>query len=444
MANKTFVSNGTFTVADNDAVAFGASVAGTEIVKILSGVTGVKLDANFEQIVLSGNLSTYKFLVVSGTGLQILATDGTTVIATVPNLNQVVKLVFADGFTPLEQTGSTAFKLGASSSVSTSTAGALTPTLSTGYTVSEFASAVGGIVASETITVSDSTSAINTDLALGASSVLLTNAAKIDIIDSSNNTDSVTKAQADTFITNGVKFASTDALTVTGINGATEEAAALTAYTKVTLGGTSVTLDASDNAWSIATGDLATAINATNGIKFASTDALTVTGITEEATALTTYTKALIGGTSVTLDASDNTWSISASDLSTATGATAGIILATGDVVTITGITTNGGQVIASSFQAGNDRIALSDGTFTLAGTAGDAAIGSDFLSVTSESALTGGSIAGATNTAKIIFLQDTGTLYYNSDGATAGGLTEMLHLLGVSTLANTDFDIIA
>jgi hypothetical protein len=159
---------------------------------------------------------------------------------------------------------------------------------------------------------------------------------------------------------------------------------------------------------------------------------------------LTTYTKALIGGTSVTLDASDNTWSISASDLSTATGATAGIILATGDVVTITGITTNGGQVIASSFQAGNDRIALSDGTFTLAGTAGDAAIGSDFLSVTSESALTGGSIAGATNTAKIIFLQDTGTLYYNSDGATAGGLTEMLHLLGVSTLANTDFDIIA
>ncbi len=185
MANKTFVSNGTFTVADNDAVAFGASVAGTEIVKIQSGVTGVKLDANFEQIVLSGSLSTYKFLVVSGTGLQILATDGTTVIATIPNLNQVVKLVFADGFTTLTQTGSTAFKLGASSAVSTSAAGAPTPpvTLLTGYSVSDFATAVSGIVVSETITVSDTASAISTDLGLGATSVLLTNAAKIDFID---------------------------------------------------------------------------------------------------------------------------------------------------------------------------------------------------------------------------------------------------------------------
>jgi hypothetical protein len=55
--NKTFVSNNTLTIADNNTDAFGASVAGTEIVKIQSGVTGVKLDANFEQIVLSGNLN---------------------------------------------------------------------------------------------------------------------------------------------------------------------------------------------------------------------------------------------------------------------------------------------------------------------------------------------------------------------------------------------------
>ena len=186
MANKTFVSNGTFTVADNDAVAFGASVAGTEIVKIQSGVTGVKLDANFEQIVLSGNLSTYKFLVVSGTGLQILATDGTTVIATIPNLNQVVKLVFENGFTTLTQTGSTAFKLGDSSTVSTSTAGPLTPTLSTGYSVSEFNTAASTIVVSEYIKITDSASNTNTNL------VALLADAKVDEIDATDSTGAST------------------------------------------------------------------------------------------------------------------------------------------------------------------------------------------------------------------------------------------------------------
>ena len=159
MANKTFVQNGTFTVADNDAVAFGASVAGTEIVKILSGVTGVKLDANFERLDLSGALSTYKFVVVSGTGLQIQNASDNSIVATLPNINQQVKIVFTDGAAILKQTGSTAFTLNDANIVFGVTSDATTPS----FTLSTWAvdlSATAGIQSASSITV-NSTEASN-------------------------------------------------------------------------------------------------------------------------------------------------------------------------------------------------------------------------------------------------------------------------------------------
>ncbi|MNG32402.1 hypothetical protein D3C84_1184100 [compost metagenome] len=57
--------------------------------------------------------------------------------------------------------------------------------------------------------------------------------------------------------------------------------------------------------------------------------------------------------------------------------------------------------------------------------------------------ALTGGSIAAAIDAQQIIYLQDTGALYYNADGTTANGLT----LIGTFTgdaLVLGEFTVIA
>ncbi|MEI6598521.1 MAG: hypothetical protein WCL22_05735, partial [bacterium] len=115
--NKSFVSNGTLTVADNNTLAYGAYPPGstTEIVRIMSGVTGVNLDPNFERIELGGALNGYKFLVSRVEGLQIFASDGTTLIATIPNINQDVKIAFTDGSAILQQSGTMSFALNSSS-----------------------------------------------------------------------------------------------------------------------------------------------------------------------------------------------------------------------------------------------------------------------------------------------------------------------------------------
>ena len=110
MANKTFVSNSTLTIADNNVKAMGSSVAGTEIVKIRGGVTGVELDANFERVELSAPSASYTFQVISGTGFIIKL--GSATVATIPNINQAVTIAFANGSVQLVQSGPTTFTLG--------------------------------------------------------------------------------------------------------------------------------------------------------------------------------------------------------------------------------------------------------------------------------------------------------------------------------------------
>jgi hypothetical protein len=112
-------------------------------------------------------------------------------------------------------------------------------------------------------------------------------------------------------------------------------------------------------------------------------------------------------------------------------------------IVSITGFTTNGAQSIETGvFQSGSDRLVLSDAVFTLAGTDGDTTLGSDFSSTTT-AAMAGGAIGTATDAELIVFDATTGVLYYNSDGAVAGGFTAIT-TIGVNTLAATDFDIVA
>jgi hypothetical protein len=112
-------------------------------------------------------------------------------------------------------------------------------------------------------------------------------------------------------------------------------------------------------------------------------------------------------------------------------------------LVSITGFTTNGAESIETGvFQSGSDRLVLSDAVFTLAGTDGDTTLGSDFSSTTT-AAMAGGAVGTATDAELIVFDATTGVLYYNSDGAVAGGFTAIT-TIGVNTLAATDFDIVA
>ena len=139
MANKTFVSNSTLTISDSNTEALGSSITGQEIVKIRSGITGVQLDANFERIDLSGTLASYKFVVVSGTGLQIQNVSNSAVVATIPNINQNVKIAFTDGSATLAQAGGTVFTLNSATLAVGATSAAATVSLAGGNVLNQAA-----------------------------------------------------------------------------------------------------------------------------------------------------------------------------------------------------------------------------------------------------------------------------------------------------------------
>jgi hypothetical protein len=152
-------TNDTFTVSDSGATLIGN--LGSNTVKLASGVTGIKTDANFSRIELAGNLADYKLGVVPGTGLQIQTAAGVAV-DTIVSLNTDLTLAFANGSATLKQTGITAFSLGGQS-ISTTTPATVAATLNTSDT-SSFGSATSRFVTKakvfmgvdDTFTISDS------------------------------------------------------------------------------------------------------------------------------------------------------------------------------------------------------------------------------------------------------------------------------------------------
>jgi Ca2+-binding RTX toxin-like protein len=157
LVSKSFVtSSSTFTVADHD-VAVKGYTAGTEVVRIQAGVTGVTLDANIERVELSAALATYKFVSVndpSVSGLQIQNTDG-SIVATLPNINQNVEIAFTDGSTTLAQsTSSTAFTLGGAAVHVGATGTATTPAATLDRTANEH-SELGLVVTNDTGTATN-------------------------------------------------------------------------------------------------------------------------------------------------------------------------------------------------------------------------------------------------------------------------------------------------
>jgi len=153
-----------FTVSDNGATLIGS--LGSNTVKIASGVTGVKTDANFSRIELGGKLADYRMgVVLPGTGLQIQTAAGVAV-DTIVSLNTDVTLAFANGSATLSQTGISAFTLGGQP-ISTTAAAAMSVALNSADT-SSFSTAASRTVtkakvymgADDTFTVTDSGAAL--------------------------------------------------------------------------------------------------------------------------------------------------------------------------------------------------------------------------------------------------------------------------------------------
>lgn len=155
--------------------------------------------------------------------------------------------------------------------------------------------------------------------------------------DTGDGAVSIAFADADTTISFAQKFSLSDEVTITGILDAAE-VAALTAYTQATIGGAGVNLAAVDHAWLLTAAQVDAAVLA--GVKFASTETVHITGIvpSDEGAAMTDYTTANIGGSSVVLHSTQNpnTWTHTASAVYTAAtgGVTLGIMT---DTVALTG-----------------------------------------------------------------------------------------------------------
>lgn len=107
-------------------------------------------------------------------------------------------------------------------------------------------------------------------------------------------------------------------------------------------------------------------------------------------------------------------------------------------------VATGAKEVVIADFTTGTDKIDLATAAFTELTTAVTGALATaDFLSVADAAALAGASVAAATDAQAIVYLQDTGALYYNTNGATAGGLVLIATLVGSpKDLALVDFTV--
>jgi len=228
--------------------------------------------------------------------------------------------------------------------------------------VLEFTGTATGAV---TVTASDATHLTFTREGVSTSSALNT----VKGINIPSDAVSITTAIAANLQTananQAIRFDASDAVTITGIASA-DETNALTLYTKANVGGSSVTLVAADGNWSVGAAALNTVLNA--GGKLAG--ALTVTGILsiDEAFALINYSTATTGASSLLLTAQDGNWNVTAGTL---TGVLAANQKLAG-AVTVTGITGANEATALTTFTkatVGADSLTLGagDGTWSVA-----------------------------------------------------------------------------
>jgi len=171
----------------------------------------------------------------------------------------------------------------------------------------------------------------------------------------------------------GTVFNSGDALTITG---AFTDALVYSTYSAAEMGGASRTLDDSDNVVTIDATDLAALIANANTV-FAADDNLTVTGAFDASLDYTTISDSNVGGSTRTLDDSDNAVTIDTTDLA-ALIADAKLKFAADDVVTVTGayVGTGDGTSLYTAMTAaavGGQKVVLDDSGNAVSMTAAEA-----------------------------------------------------------------------
>jgi hypothetical protein len=83
MAKVFLDSNDKFTVSDSGTSVFGKSGAGTEVVTLASGVTGLVVDQNVERVLFNGAYTDFTYQ-QTGNQLKVYNSAGTTLLATIP------------------------------------------------------------------------------------------------------------------------------------------------------------------------------------------------------------------------------------------------------------------------------------------------------------------------------------------------------------------------
>jgi Ca2+-binding RTX toxin-like protein len=145
-------------------------------------------------------------------------------------------------------------------------------------------------------------------------------------------------------------------------------------------------------------------------------------------------------------DTHNNNGGAGADTLSGGAGADTFVFNSLGGADTITDFVSGADSVhisVAAIDDAGGALAALLAGNVdTVAGI--EAASAANVLVVADPTALTGGSIAAATDAEQLVYITDTGSLYLNADGATADGFTLIAEFGTATVLAVTDVSYIA
>lgn len=362
--------------------------------------------------------------------------------------------------------------------------------------VLEFSGTASGTI---TMSMPDATHAIFSQGSNVSNSLSLTTVKGINV---PTDSISITATQAANLATANVAqkivFDAGDAITITGI-ASLDESAALTSFTKANVGGSNVTLVATDGAWSMAASNLTTALAAgeklsgaltvtdiasadeiaaltsftsdatgASSVKLMATDGtwqltegqlnlalagprikvdgtltVSVSSITEFA-AIDSFTSAWTGADHIILDANDNTWVMSAAALDVAS--TGGITLAANDVVTITNTLAQGLKTVAlGTFQSGNDKLQfsaanLSSASGFVSSTTGAITVGGSKVELVVG---TGGALVASAAEAAFLFDTATGKLSFDADGTgSAASAIDVVTLTGVNNIVATDFVI--
>lgn len=287
-----------------------------------------------------------------------------------------------------------------------------------------------------------------TDIVTGNEAAALTNFTAAStgstsvLLNAADTTWSVTASALTTLLAGNTKLGGI--VSVGGI-ASVNETTALTNFTAANIGSTSVLLNATDGNWSVTASALSTLLAGNTKLG----GIVIVNGISSlgEATALTDFTASKVGATVVSLGATDGTWTVTSTALGAAS--TANVVLETLNVVTIVNTLTQGNQTIkAGTFQSGNDKLQFSANELRTASGFGPASgvPGTIDLGMGDSANLvvgTGGTLVGTPGEAAFLFDTSTGQLSFDVDGDGQVNPVNLLILSGVTSLSINDFSMV-